>query len=170
MIPLTKIKRIAAYMLDNVISFILFQIIIIVIHSLLCIVKTSVLIDNQIFVIMTNIISIVFVFLYYSYFWVQSRYYATPAQRLCQIKIKVKPNAKQCIQRIIFMHAGGLYMTITVIYMYISKIEDYIGNKFLLITISSAIVMQIIYGFYIDRVDKITGIEIVDNKIPRHTE
>ena len=162
---LIRIKRISAYMLDNIISFILFQIIITVFHILLRIIKASISIDNQIFVIIINIVSIVFVFLYYRYFWIQSGYYATPAQMLCQIKIKVKPNLRQCIQRIIFMHVGGLYITIAAIYMYISKMEQYVGNKFLLITISSAIVMQLIYGFYIDRVDKITGIEIVDREI-----
>jgi hypothetical protein len=48
--------------------------------------------------------------------------------------------------------------------MSIRQIAGDMQYNFLAITMLSAIAMQLIYAFYIDRVDEITGIKVVDKK------
>ena len=78
------------------------------------------------------------------------------------LKVSTRPDSKQLIKRIMFMHVASLYLTAAVIYMQISNMEQGIADKFLLIALLSAIVMQLIYAYFINGVDKVTGIKVVD--------
>ena len=157
-----KSKRVAAYMLDNVISFLLFQLIISILRVCLRTTSGSVFTDNMALSISINLLSIVFIFLYYRYFWIKSKYQATPGQMAWNLKVSTRPDSKQLIKRIMFMHVASLYLTAAVIYMQISNMEQGIADKFLLIALLSAIVMQLIYAYFINGVDKVTGIKVVD--------
>jgi uncharacterized RDD family membrane protein YckC len=157
-----KVKRVAAYVMDNVISFLMFQLVISILFVCLRTTSASILIENENVFIPINLLSIVFIFLYYRYFWINSKYHATPGQIAWNLKVSTKPNSKQLIKRIMLMHVASLYLAAAVIYMQISNMEQGIADKFLLIALSSAIVMQLTYAYFINGVDKVTGIKVVD--------
>lgn len=158
----TKAKRVAAYMLDNVISFLLFQMIISILFICLGTTSASILIESEKLFIPINLLFIVFVFLYYRYFWIKSKYHATPGQIVWNLKLSTGPNIHQCIKRIMYMHMASLYLIAAVIYMQMSNMQKGIADKFSLIALLSAIAIQLIYAYFINGVDKVTGIKVVD--------
>lgn len=156
-----KTRRVAAYMLDNIIITLMFQLIITILRICLRTTSESIFTDNETLSISINILSIVFVFLYYRYFWIQSKHQATPGQMLWNLKVSIRPNTKQLIKRIMFMHVASLYLTSAVIYAQITDMKQGAADKFLLLALLSAAAMQLLYAYYINKADKITGIKVV---------
>ena len=150
-----KAKRVAAYMLDNIIITLMFQLIITIMRICLRTTNESVFTNNGTLSISINILSIVFVFLYYRYFWIQSKHQATPGQMLWNLKVSVRPNTKQLLKRMALMHVASLYLTSAVIYAQITDMKQGAADKFLLLALLSAAAMQLIYAYYINKADKI---------------
>ena len=162
MVEFVKARRVAAYMLDNIITIVMFQIIITILCICLSTTSESIFRDNGTTLsISINILSIAFVFLYYGYFWIQSKHQATLGQMLWNLKLSTRPSTKQLFKRMIFMHVASLYLTSAVIYAQITDMKQDTADKFLLLALLFAIAMQIIYACYINTADKITGIKVV---------
>ena len=111
-----------------------------------------------------NLGGIALSFGYYIFFWNKSKLEGTLGQLAFRLKIIKPVTVKQCIKRLAFMHISTAYCWLAISYMSIRQIAGDMQYNFLAIIMLSAIAMQLIYAFYIDRVDEITGIKVVEKK------
>lgn len=158
---LTKSKRFAAYFFDNLIIWTISQIIIVILLPSE-ILKSNAL--TPLIALAFNLGGILFNFGYYIYFWNKSQLAGTLGQLAFGLKIKKPVTVRQCIKRLVFMHISTVYCCLAINYMSIRKIAEDMQYNFLAITMLSAIVMQLIYAFYIERVDEITGIKVIEKQ------
>jgi hypothetical protein len=158
---LTKSRRFAAYSLDSLIIWTISQIIIVILLPSE-ILKSNAL--TPLIALALNLGGIALSFGYYIFFWSKSQIEGTLGQLTFRLKIIKPVTVKQCIKRLAFMHISAAYCWLAISYMSIRQIAGDMQYNFLAITMLSAIAMQLIYVFYIDRVDEITGIKVVEKK------
>jgi len=158
---LTKSRRFAAYSFDSLIIWTISQIIIVILLPSE-ILKSNAL--TPLIALALNLGGIALSFGYYIFFWNKSQLEGTLGQLAFRLKIIKPVTVRQCIKRLAFMHISTAYFWLAINYMYIRKIAGDMQYNFLAITMLSTIAMQLIYAFYINRVDEITGIKVVEKK------
>lgn len=158
---LTKSRRFAAYSLDSIIIWTISQIIIVILLPSE-ILKSNAL--TPLIALALNLGGIALSFGYYIFFWSKSQLEGTLGQLAFRLKIIKPVTVRQCIKRLALMHIPAAYCWLAISYMSIRQIAEAMQYNFLAITMLSAIAMQLIYAFYIDRVDEITGIKVVEKK------
>ena len=158
----TRGRRFAAYFLDGVIVLVLAEFLI---STLLPKnVTESAIIDNPFVSFLLSIMAIILKFGYYIYFWNKSRLGRTLGQIVFQLKVKHTVTLQQCIKRLLLMNISAIYLCIAMHYMYLSSIHGDMQNYFVIVAVLSTLIMQLIYAHYINKVDKVTGIEIVSKQ------
>jgi hypothetical protein len=147
------IRRFIAYFIDSMIIGVLFQGVL-----LFNILPTN---DSKTGFSILYFISILISFGYYILFWTNTAK-NTAGQFLCRLQIKHRVTAKACIKRLIYLHLGPLFYWGALSYMNIRGLAEEVANSYLVLTAIIVITLHLIYGFNVDRIDKVSGIEVVE--------
>ena len=163
-LKLIKVRRFIAYFLDYIILSI-FSSIYIFIGVKIGTLKYHI-IPSAIIPLLNLFIGIMVSIAYYLLFWSKLKLHSTPGQLICKLKIKVAPTIKQCIKRVLFMNAATMYFWVAATYVISSgRIQEDMQPYCMLIILLSTLAIQIIYAYFINGVDKVTGIKVVDRQI-----
>ena len=146
-------RRAVAYLIDSAVITVLFQAIII---SGILPIKP----ESKIGFSILYFIGILLSCGYYVLFWTSSSK-NTVGQFLCKLQIKHKVTPKGCVKRLVYLHLASFFYLGAVSYMNLRGLTGEIANSYMLITAITVITLHVIYAFNIDRVDKITAIEVV---------
>ena len=154
-----KVRRFIAYFLDNIILSGLASIYI-SIGVKIGMLKFY-LLPDVIVPLIVQFLGVAVSIFYFAFCWCSTKRASTLGQFLCKLKIKKSATIKQCIKRVLFMNIKAIYFWVTMSYIFIRKLEGEIQVHSIAVSVISTIVIQMIYAFNIDRVDKITAIEVV---------
>jgi uncharacterized RDD family membrane protein YckC len=154
-----KVRRFIAYFLDGIILSGLSSVYI-SIGLKLGILKFYAM-PNVIVPLIVQFIGIMVSIAYYTLCWHSAKRGSTLGQFLCKLKIKKPATIKQCVKRVLLMNIAAVYFWFSASYVFIRKLEGDTQVYCVAIVVLSTILMQLIYAFNIDRVEKITAIEVV---------
>lgn len=152
-------RRFIAYILDCITLSILSQF---MIYFVFWLGVTEFKNSNYFLVFFLDLSSIALNFIYYILFWNKLKLGSTIGQLICRLKIKKSATIRQCIKRLVFMKIAAIYSCLALNYIFIRKIEGDLASTLMGITLLSASVMQSIYAIFINKVDKITDIEVIN--------
>ena len=161
------IRRFIAYFLDSAIIGILFQVIllsgILPINSLNSSDIISNVSDSKMGFSIVYFIGILLSFGYYILFWTSSAK-STVGQFICKLQIKQQVTAKTCIKRLIYLHLTSLFYWVALSYMNLRGLTGEAANSYILLTAILVITLQIIYAFNVNRIDRASGIEVIEKQ------
>ena len=154
------IRRFIAYFLDSAIIGILFQVILL---SGILSINDSNGSDSKIGFSIVYFIGILLSFGYYILFWTSSAK-STAGQFICKLQIKQQVTAKTCIKRLIYLHLTSLFYWVALSYMNLRGLTGEAANAYILLTAILVITLQIIYAFNVNRIDRVSGIEVIEKQ------
>ena len=154
------IRRFIAYFLDSAIIGILFQVILL---SGILSINDSNGSDSKIGFSIVYFIGILLSFGYYILFWTSSAK-STAGQFICKLQIKQQVTAKTCIKRLIYLHLTSLFYLVALSYMNLRGLTGEAANAYILLTAILVITLQIIYAFNVNRIDRASGIEVIEKQ------
>ena len=154
------IRRFIAYFLDSAIIGILFQVILL---SGILSINDSNVSDSKIEFSIVYFIGILLSFGYYILFWTSSAK-STAGQFICKLQIKQQVTAKTCIKRLIYLHLTSLFYLVALSYMNLRGLTGEAANAYILLTAILVITLQIIYAFNVNRIDRASGIEVIEKQ------
>jgi len=154
------IRRFIAYFLDSAIIGILFQVILL---SGILSINDSNGSDSKIGFSIVYFIGILLSFGYYILFWTSSAK-STVGQFICKLQIKQQVTAKTCIKRLIYLHLTSLFYWVALSYMNLRGLTGEAANAYILLTAILVITLQIIYAFNVNRIDRASGIEVIEKQ------
>ena len=154
------IRRFIAYFLDSAIIGILFQVILL---SGILSINDSNGSDSKIGFSIVYFIGILLSFGYYILFWTSSAK-STIGQFICKLQIKQQVTAKTCIKRLIYLHLTSLFYWVALSYMNLRGLTGEAANSYILLTAILVITLQIIYAFNVNRIDRASGIEVIEKQ------
>ena len=154
------IRRFIAYFLDSAIIGILFQVILL---SGILSINDSNVSDSKIEFSIVYFIGILLSFGYYILFWTSSAK-STAGQFICKLQIKQQVTAKTCIKRLIYLHLTSLFYWVALSYMNLRGLTGEAANAYILLTAILVITLQIIYAFNVNRIDRASGIEVIEKQ------
>ena len=154
------IRRFIAYFLDSAIIGILFQVILL---SGILSINDSNGSDSKIGFSIVYFIGILLSFGYYILFWTSSAK-STAGQFICKLQIKQQVTAKTCIKRLIYLHLTSLFYLVALSYMNLRGLTGEAANAYILLTAILVITLQIIYAFNVNRIDRVSGIEVIEKQ------
>ena len=154
------IRRFIAYFLDSAIIGILFQVILL---SGILSINDSNVSDSKIEFSIVYFIGILLSFGYYILFWTSSAK-STVGQFICKLQIKQQVTAKTCIKRLIYLHLTSLFYWVALSYMNLRGLTGEAANAYILLTAILVITLQIIYAFNVNKIDRVSGIEVIEKK------
>ncbi len=154
------IRRFIAYFLDSAIIGILFQVILL---SGILSINDSNVSDSKIEFSIVYFIGILLSFGYYILFWTSSAK-STVGQFICKLQIKQQVTAKTCIKRLIYLHLTSLFYLVALSYMNLRELTGEAANSYILLTAILVITLQIIYAFNVNKIDRVSGIEVIEKK------
>ena len=154
------IRRFIAYFLDSAIIGILFQVILL---SGILSINDSNVSDSKIEFSIVYFIGILLSFGYYILFWTSSAK-STVGQFICKLQIKQQVTAKTCIKRLIYLHLTSLFYWVALSYMNLRGLTGEAANAYILLTAILVITLQIIYAFNVNRIDRVSGIEVIEKQ------
>lgn len=154
------IRRFIAYFLDSAIIGILFQVILL---SGILSINDSNVSDSKIEFSIVYFIGILLSFGYYILFWTSSAK-STAGQFICKLQIKQQVTAKTCIKRLIYLHLTSLFYWVALSYMNLRGLTGEAANAYILLTAILVITLQIIYAFNVNRIDRVSGIEVIEKQ------
>ncbi len=154
------IRRFIAYFLDSAIIGILFQVILL---SGILSINDSNVSDSKIEFSIVYFIGILLSFGYYILFWTSSAK-STVGQFICKLQIKQQVTAKTCIKRLIYLHLTSLFYWVALSYMNLRGLTGEAANAYILLTAILVITLQIIYAFNVNRIDRASGIEVIEKQ------
>ncbi len=154
------IRRFIAYFLDSAIIGILFQVILL---SGILSINDSNGSDSKIGFSIVYFIGILLSFGYYILFWTSSAK-STAGQFICKLQIKQQVTAKTCIKRLIYLHLTSLFYLVALSYMNLRELTGEAANSYILLTAILVITLQIIYAFNVNKIDRVSGIEVIEKK------
>jgi RDD family len=154
------IRRFIAYSLDSAIIGILFQVILL---SGILSINDSNGSDSKIGFSIVYFIGILLSFGYYILFWTSSAK-STIGQFICKLQIKQHVTAKTCIKRLIYLHLTSLFYWVALSYMNLRGLTGEAANSYILLTAILVITLQIIYAFNVNRIDRASGIEVIEKQ------
>ena len=154
------IRRFIAYFLDSAIIGILFQVILL---SGILSINDSNVSDSKIEFSIVYFIGILLSFGYYILFWTSSAK-STAGQFICKLQIKQQVTAKTCIKRLIYLHLTSLFYLVALSYMNLRGLTGEAANAYILLTAILVITLQIIYAFNVNRIDRVSGIEVIEKQ------
>ena len=154
------IRRFIAYFLDSAIIGILFQVILL---SGILSINDSNGSDSKIGFSIVYFIGILLSFGYYILFWTSSAK-STAGQFICKLQIKQQATAKTCIKRLIYLHLTSLFYLVALSYMNLRGLTGEAANSYILLTAILVITLQIIYAFNVNKIDRVSGIEVIEKK------
>ncbi len=154
------IRRFIAYFLDSAIIGILFQVILL---SGILSINDSNVSDSKIEFSIVYFIGILLSFGYYILFWTSSAK-STVGQFICKLQIKQQVTAKTCIKRLIYLHLTSLFYWVALSYMNLRGLTGEAANAYILLTAILVITLQIIYAFNVNRIDRVSEIEVIEKQ------
>jgi len=154
------LRRFIAYFLDSAIIGILFQVILL---SGILSINDSNVSDSKIEFSIVYFIGILLSFGYYILFWTSSAK-STVGQFICKLQIKQQVTAKTCIKRLIYLHLTSLFYWVALSYMNLRGLTGEAANSYILLTAILVITLQIIYAFNVNRIDRASGIEVIEKQ------
>ena len=154
------IRRFIAYFLDSAIIGILFQVILL---SGILSINDSNVSDSKIEFSIVYFIGILLSFGYYILFWTSSAK-STAGQFICKLQIKQQVTAKTCIKRLIYLHLTSLFYLVALSYMNLRGLTGEAANAYILLTAILVITLQIIYAFNVNRIDRVSEIEVIEKQ------
>ena len=154
------IRRFIAYFLDSAIIGILFQVILL---SGILSINDSNVSDSKIEFSIVYFIGILLSFGYYILFWTSSAK-STAGQFICKLQIKQQVTAKTCIKRLIYLHLTSLFYWVALSYMNLRGLTGEAANAYILLTAILVITLQIIYAFNVNRIDRVSEIEVIEKQ------
>ena len=154
------IRPFIAYFLDSAIIGILFQVILL---SGILSINDSNVSDSKIEFSIVYFIGILLSFGYYILFWTSSAK-STVGQFICKLQIKQQVTAKTCIKRLIYLHLTSLFYWVALSYMNLRGLTGEAANAYILLTAILVITLQIIYAFNVNKIDRVSGIEVIEKK------
>ena len=154
------IRRFIAYFLDSAIIGILFQVILL---SGILSINDSNGSDSKIGFSIVYFIGILLSFGYYILFWTSSAK-STAGQFICKLQIKQQVTAKTCIKRLIYLHLTSLFYLVALSYMNLRGLTGEAANAYILLTAILVITLQIIYAFNVNRIDRVSEIEVIEKQ------
>ena len=154
------IRLFIAYFLDSEIFGIFFQVILL---SGILSINDSNVSDSKIEFSIVYFIGILLSFGYYILFWTSSAK-STAGQFICKLQIKQQVTAKTCIKRLIYLHLTSLFYLVALSYMNLRGLTGEAANAYILLTAILVITLQIIYAFNVNRIDRVSGIEVIEKQ------
>lgn len=152
-------RRFIAYILDCITLSILSQF---MIYFVFWLGVTEFKNSNYFLVFFLDLSSIALNFIYYILFWNKLKLGSTLGQLICKLKIRKSATIQQCIKRLFFMKIAAIYFWLALNYLFIKKIEGNLASILIGVTLLFAIAMQSIYAIFIHKIEKITGIEVIN--------
>jgi hypothetical protein len=89
---------------------------------------------------------------------------STAGQFICKLQIKQQVTAKTCIKRLIYLHLTSLFYWVALSYMNLRGLTGEAANAYILLTAILVITLQIIYAFNVNRIDRASGIEVIEKQ------
>ena len=102
--------------------------------------------------------------IYYLLFWCVLKSCRTPGQLICLLRIEKPAKINQCLKRVLLMNIATIYfwITSTVIVSLYGESENI--STYMSVIIFSTAAIQFVYAYFINGVEKITGIKVVVSK------
>lgn len=101
--------------------------------------------------------------IYYLLFWCVLKSCRTPGQLICLLRIEKPAKINQCLKRVLLMNMATIYFWIAS--TVIGSVHILSGNikpYSMFVIMLSAIAIQSVYAYFINGVDKVTGIKVVN--------
>jgi hypothetical protein len=81
-----------------------------------------------------------------------------------ELQIKQQVTAKTCIKRLIYLHLTSLFYWVALSYMNLRGLTGEAANAYILLTAILVITLQIIYAFNVNRIDRVSEIEVIEKQ------